>query len=293
MQANDGGSGCSRPSARTPPSARGRRPAPLRQSHARHTASRLSRLRWQQAPATEPEVVRAIARMGADLHLAWDYAVNHDRDLAVERPPASTTSPTRGNGATCSRGVWSSRAGTSNIHSCPGRWRRPPQQPGPTATSRKRNAWPSAASRPPTARTTRLRHARWSRPPTSPCSPAGRRRRRAVPRAGAVPAAGELIQSLMSRISVCQVLAYAGRVDGARTLLRGIHARAEAMGNPTALSWAHLTRRGLGPIRPDTARRLQGCVEHGRRSDNRLFVGLARSSARPSRRDRTEPALAR
>ena len=59
-------------------------PARLRARHARDVADRIAELQWQQRPASEPECVAALSAMTADLHQAWDHAVHHDRDLAVE-----------------------------------------------------------------------------------------------------------------------------------------------------------------------------------------------------------------
>ena len=56
----------------------------LRAWHARDVADRIAELQWQQRPESEPECVAALASMTADLHQAWDHAVRHDRDLAVE-----------------------------------------------------------------------------------------------------------------------------------------------------------------------------------------------------------------
>ena len=56
----------------------------LRARHARDVADRIGELQWQQRPESEPECVAALSAMTADLHQAWDHAVHHDRDLAVE-----------------------------------------------------------------------------------------------------------------------------------------------------------------------------------------------------------------
>ena len=56
----------------------------LRARHARDVADRVGELQWQQRPESEPECVAALSAMTADLHQAWDHAVHHDRDLAVE-----------------------------------------------------------------------------------------------------------------------------------------------------------------------------------------------------------------
>ena len=56
----------------------------LRARHARDVADRVGELQWQQRPESEPECVAALSAMTADLHQAWDHAVRHDRDLAVE-----------------------------------------------------------------------------------------------------------------------------------------------------------------------------------------------------------------
>ena len=79
------GSTCWRRCAPTPPSASPSRTGlRLRARHARDVADRIAELQWQQRPEAEPECVAALAAMTADLHQAWDHAVHHDRDLAVE-----------------------------------------------------------------------------------------------------------------------------------------------------------------------------------------------------------------
>jgi hypothetical protein len=93
-------------------------------------------------------------------------------------------------------------------------------------------------------------------------------------------AAGERVQALMTQMSVCQAWSYAGRADEAAARLPGLLAQAEATGNPTAISWAHfVTGEALTDSDPDAAAlAFRAAAEHGRRTDNRLFVMLARSA---------------
>ena len=84
----------------------------------------------------------------------------------------------------------------------------------------------------------------------------------------------------MTEMSVCQAWAYAGRGAEAAARLPGLLAQAEATGNPTAISWAHYVMgEALTDSDPDAAAvAFRAAAEQGRRTDNRLFVMLARSA---------------
>ena len=93
-------------------------------------------------------------------------------------------------------------------------------------------------------------------------------------------AAGEHVQSLMTRMSVCQAMSYAGRTTEAAARMRELLASAQAIDNPTAISWAHyVTGETLSRSDPAAAiAAYRSSAEQGRRSDNRLFVMLAHSA---------------
>jgi predicted ATPase/DNA-binding SARP family transcriptional activator len=253
-----------------------------RAAHARYVASRLRALGWQHAPTTEPEVVATVGRMSPDLHLAWDHAAHHDRDLAVELaagiydyayarqrrdllewglvvagwdvehpllPRALATAAT----AAWADGDLRGAAGLAHRGLAAG------QGPDDPATARSMvqaaNLAMFAGSQEEAVRRFEA--------------------------AGALYlAAGERIQALMTEISVCQAWAYAGRQDEAAGLLPGLLARAEATGNPTAISWAHYVRgEACHEADPEAAAAAyRAAAEHGRRSENWLFVMLARSA---------------
>ena len=270
----------------------------LRAAHARHVATRLRTMGWQDAPETEPDVVRAIADMGADLHLAWEHAATEDRDLAVElAADVYDFAYARQRRDLLEWGLVV--AGWQVDH---------PRLPRALATAAAA-AWAGGdlgeaerlAQRglaaghgeddPATAR---------SMVQSGNLAMFAGRQDEAIERferAGALYlAAGERIQSLMSRMAVCQALSYDGRADVAATRLRDLRAEAEEMGNPTAMSWAcYLTGEASADSDLDTAlASYRAAVEHGRRSDNRLFVMLARSAlvSVAARQEEPDSALA-
>ena len=251
---------------------------------------------WQQQPSTEPEVVAAIARMSADLHQAWDHAVSTDHELAVdlaadiydfayarqrrdllewglvvagwqlEHPRMSRAL------ATAAAAAW----GDGQLQEA-------------LRLAQRGLAAGRGADDPVTAR---------SMVQSANVAMFGGRQDEAAERfarAGELYlAAGERIQSLMCQMSVCQALAYAGRADEAVDRLRDLLASARAMGNPTAISWAYYL---IGEALADSdlagaMAAYRAAVDHGRRSDNRLFVMLARSALVTLAARRQEPGNA-
>jgi predicted ATPase/DNA-binding SARP family transcriptional activator len=270
----------------------------LRSAFARHVASRLRGLGWQHAPATEPQVVAAVGRMSPDLHLAWEHAVAHDRDLAVELaagiydfayarqrrdllewglvvagwevehpllPRALATAAT----AAWADGDLGGAAALAHRGLAAGRG------PDDPATARSMvqaaNLAMFAGQQEEAVQRFRAAGARYL-------------------------AAGERIQALMTEMSVCQAWSYAGRADEAAATLPGLLARAEATGNPSAISWAHyVLGEASQEVDPEgAAAAFRAAAEHGRRSENWLFVMLARSAlvALAARREPPGPALA-
>lgn len=254
----------------------------LRAAHARHVVSRLRALSWQHAPATEPEVVATVGRMSPDLHLAWDHAAGHDRDLAVELAAGIYDYAY----ARQRRDLleWGLVVGGWDIEH--------PLLPRALATAATA-AWADGDLRGAAALAHRGLAA--GQGPDDPATArsmvqaanlamfAGRQEE-AVQRfeaaGGLYLAAGERIQALMTEMSVCQAWAYAGRSHEAAARLPGLLARAEATGNPTATSWAHFVRgEALNESDPEgAAAAYRAAAECGRRSENRLFVMLARSA---------------
>ena len=254
----------------------------LRVSHARNVAARLRTMSWQQAPATEPEVVAAVARMSADLHLAWEHAVADDRDLAVELAAGiydfayarqrrdllewglvvaewDVDHPELPRAlATAATAAWAD----GDLHEA-------------ERLARRGLAAGHGADDPATARSM-VQSANLAMFAGRQDEAIGR-----FERAGALyAAAGEHVQSLMTRMSVCQAMSYAGRTEEAATAMQGLLAAALALGNPTAISWAHfVTGETLSHADPPAAiAAFRSSAEEGQRSDNRLFVMLARSA---------------
>ena len=267
----------------------------LRAAHAHHVAARLRSMSWQQAPSSEPEVVAAIARMSADLHLAWDHAVAGDRELAVElAADIYDFAYPRQRRDLLEWGLVV--AGWQIEH---------PRLPRALATAATA-AWADgdlqealmlaqrglAAGEPDDPATAR------SMVQSANIAMFAGRQDDAMERfeqaQALYAAAGERIQSLMSRVSVYQAMTYAGRADEAVGRLHDLLQEAQATGNPTAISWVHyVTGEALADTDVGAAMAAyRAAVDEGRRTENRLFVMLARSALVALAAHRDEPANA-
>jgi len=94
-------------------------------------------------------------------------------------------------------------------------------------------------------------------------------------------AEGRDLAALMCEMSVCQAMTYAGDAAEARQRLVGLRQRARASRNPSALAWAlYVTGEATAEVDvPSALHAYRAAAEEALKVDNRLFLGLARSSA--------------
>ena len=253
----------------------------LRARHARHTAERLAALRPLLTTADEPAAVVALAALGADLHVAWTHAVEHDRALAVQL--AADVYDYAYHRQRLDLLEWGRTAAGWTV----GHPRMPDALAAGAAAAWAAGRLDEAAE--PAARGVRL----------SDGAPTGAR---AVVQlanlsmfggrvdeaaagfddaAARYRAAGDEVRALMCEISVAHAWNSGGRHREAAALIGGLVDRARDSGNPTVLCWAlHVRGDATADVDADGALAAYlAAVEQGMLVDNRLFVALARAGS--------------
>ena len=255
----------------------------LRARHARDVADRVGELQWQQRPESEPDCVAALSAMTADLHQAWDHAVRHDRDLAVELAAVIydfayqrqrldllewglQVAAWDGEHPLLSQALATAAAAAWAV----GELDRAEE------IARRGIRCAAAANRPASARAV------------------GQAANLAM-FAGDFAGAGALFEeserlsraegrdlaALMCEVCVCQAMTYAGDAAGARQRLEGLRLRAARSRNPSAIAWAgYVTGQATAEVDlPAALAAYRAAVEQSLKVDNRLFLGLARTAA--------------
>ena len=92
---------------------------------------------------------------------------------------------------------------------------------------------------------------------------------------------GRPVAALVAEVAVCQATTYAGRSAEVRERLADLLCRARSMGNPSAIAWAsYVTGEATAEVDvPAALAAYRTAIEESLKVDNRLFLGLARSSA--------------
>lgn len=258
-----------------------------RARHAHDTAGRLSTLREQLATPGEDVAVVAIAGLRPDLHAAWAWANGHDRMLGVRL--AADVIEHAYYGQRLDLLEWGRTVASWSLpadRDCPGL---------PDALAAGAAAcW--AAGRLPEAQELATRGVAAAGGDDAPAAAhavnqqaclamfAGRTRDAVAlfDRAAALhQAAGRPVRSLLCSISVWQAASYEGGAAEAGARMDDLLARARALGNPSALTWAHyVCGEAAADLAVDRAlAEYAAAIEVGSQVDNRLFVMLARSSA--------------
>ncbi|MFP5283585.1 MAG: hypothetical protein ACLGIF_09060, partial [Actinomycetes bacterium] len=257
---------------------------PLRARHAADTADRVSRLSQQLAGPQEPGAVAAIATLGPDLHAAWSYAVQHDRPLAV-----GLAASIHGYAYTRQRRdllEWGLTVSQWDIDH--------PRMPHALAVAAAA-AWADGDLA--EAATLATRGVAAAGGPDSPAAAvplmqsanlamfAGRTGEAADLLRRVVDlhrAAGQEATAVVEEVSVWQVRIYGGEAAETAAALPELLHRLRARGNPSGLAWGHYVHgeaeATLGHV-ADALAAYRAADAEGSRSDNRLFVTLARSSS--------------
>jgi predicted ATPase/DNA-binding SARP family transcriptional activator len=255
----------------------------LRARHARAVVNRVADLRWQQQPEAEASCVAQIATMTPDLHAAWTYASQHDRPLAVEL--AAVIYDFAYQRQRLDLLDWGRQVAEWDIDH--------PELSQALATGAA-GAWAAGdleAAEAMAVRgiasddgTTRPRRARSMSQAGNLAMFAGRFDE-AIRRFGECAALnldeGRPIAALVAEVAVCQAMTYAGRSAQARENLTDLVRRARSTGNPSAIAWAsYVTGEATADSDVPTAlAAYRTAMEESLKVDNRLFLGLARSSA--------------
>jgi predicted ATPase/DNA-binding SARP family transcriptional activator len=255
----------------------------MRGRHARLVAQKVSELRWQQQPETEAACVNRLGSMTPDLHAAWAYATNHDALLGVEL--AALVYDFAYQRQRLDLLDWGRRVAE---------WDLDHPDLGTALATGAAGAW-AAGDLKAAERLAR-------RGMTAPDGSARPRSSSAISQAGnlamffgdfdqairlyeeciaASHAEGMPVTALLEEIAICQVHTYAGRGGEARERMVDLRRRASAMGNPSAIAWAgFVTGEAIGDTDvPAALAAYRSSVERSLEVDNRLFLGLARSSA--------------
>jgi len=255
----------------------------LRGRHARLVADRVAELSWQHQPETEPACVARLTAMTADLHAAWAYAVEHDRHLGVEL--AASMYDFAYLRQRLDLLDWGRQAAEWDVSH--------PDLSQALAVGAA-GAWASGDL--PAAEKLALRGLALEDGESRP------RRARSMSQAGNLAmftgnfdeairryeecirlnlAEGRPIAALIAEVAICQTLTYAGRADEALDRLTDLRRRARETRNPTAIAWAsYVTGEAIGDADvPAALAAYRDAVEESLKVDNRLFLGLARSSA--------------
>jgi predicted ATPase/DNA-binding SARP family transcriptional activator len=255
----------------------------LRGRHARAVVDRVAQLRWQQQPDTEASCVAQLAAMTSDLHAAWSYAAQHDRPMGVEL--AAVIYDFAYQRQRLDLLDWGRHVAQWDIDH--------PELSQALATGAA-GAW--AAGDLEAAEAIAVRGIASDDGTTRP------RRARSVSQAGNLAMfAGRFdeairrfeeclsanlqedrpVAALVAEVAGCQAMTYAGRSAEARERLPRLLGRARAMGNPSAIAWAsYVTGEATAEVDvPGALAAYRAAVEESLKVDNRLFLGLARSSA--------------
>ena len=255
----------------------------LRGRHARAVANLVGDLGWQHQPDAEASYVSRLAAMTADLHAAWAYAAQHDRHLAVELAAAIYDFAYLRQRRDLLD--WGRQVAEWDIEH--------PELSQALATGAA-GAW--AAGDFETAQEMALRGISENDGSERP------RRARSVSQAGNLAmfagrfdeaigryeecvslnlAEGRPLAALVAEIAACQAATYAGRGSEARERLTDLRRRARVTGNPTTIAWAsYVTGEAVADTDVPTAlAAYRTAMEEAAKVDNRLFLGLARSSA--------------
>ena len=257
------------------------RPA-LRARHALDVAERLAEHSRTILTPHEADAVAAIAALGPDLHAAWEYAVEHDRPLAVRLAGSihdfayqrqrldlldwgltvaswDVDSPGLPDALACAAAASWARGDLPRAEELAAR--------GVAAAGGPES--PSAAR----AMSQYACHAMFLGHTTD----AVERYRRC---AELHRAAGDPLNALMIETSVCQATIYGGDAGWAAARMAELLGPLGELGNPSGLAWAYYVL-GEATAESDPERALAAyaaVLEHGTRVENRLFVMLARSS---------------
>jgi predicted ATPase len=255
----------------------------LRGRHARAVVNRVTDLRWQQQPDAEAACVAQLAAMTSDLHAAWTYAAQHDRPLAVELAAAIYDFAYQRQRLDLLD--WGRQVAEWDIDH--------PDLSQALATGATA-AW--AAGDLEAAETMAVRGIASDDGTTRP------RSARSVSQAGNLAMfagrfdeairrfeecvalnldEGRPVAALVAEGAVCQATTYAGRSAEARERLTGLLRRARSTGNPSAIAWtSYVTGEATAEEDVPTAlAAYRTAMEESLKVDNRLFLGLARSSA--------------
>ncbi len=255
----------------------------LRTRHARDVAERLAQLSREIVTPREAEAVAAIARMGSDLHAAWDYAVEHDRQLAVRL--AGDVHDFAYQRQRLDLLDWGVTVAGWDVDSpwlpdalacaAAASWARG-DLPRAAELAARGVAAAGGADAPAAARAMSQYacHAMF----LSHTADAVERYRRT---AELHRAAGDPLNALMIEVSVCQATTYGGGASWAAARVAELLGPLRELGNPSGLAWAYYVL-GEATARSHPERALAAyarVLEHGTDVDNRLFVMLARSSS--------------
>ncbi len=256
----------------------------LRGRHARAVADRIAELRWQDAPEAEAACVTELAAMTADLHAAWAYAATHDSLLAVEL--AAVIYDFAYQRQRLDLLDWGRQVAEWDEVQHP--------ELSQALATGAAAAW--AAGDLEAAQRIALRGIASGDGATRP------RRARSVGQAANLAmfagnfeeairrftesvdlnlAEGRPVAALLSEVSVCQATTYAGRTADARERLADLRVRAGQVANPSAEAWAYyVTGEATADIDvPAALAAYRSSMVESAKVDNRLFLGLARSSA--------------
>jgi predicted ATPase/DNA-binding SARP family transcriptional activator len=259
--------------------------------HARDTAARLASLAPQLSTADEPAAVAAIAALGADLHAAWNHAVDHDRALAVQL--AADVYDYAYHRQRRDLLEWGLVVSTLDVEhpklpialaaAAAAAW-----SAGRLAAAKVLADRAAAVDAPSAARAVNQLANLANFDGRSDEAVAGFSAAAALHRA-----AGEPVRALACEISVSLALSYTDRLAEAAVRMPDLLDRADAAGNPSTMAWAHFVT-GEAEVGTEQARAAYAAAaEHAARVDNRLFGNLARTSMLrlAVRHDRADVAL--
>jgi predicted ATPase/DNA-binding SARP family transcriptional activator len=255
----------------------------LRARHARHVTDRVAGLGWQSHPEREESCVAQLAAMSPGLHTAWAYAVAHDRELGVEL--AALVYDFAYHRQRLDLLDWGRQVAEWDIEH--------PDLSAALATGAA-SAW-AAGDLELAERLARRGVADDDGTPRPRSARAVSQLANLAMFEAAHDKAIRLYEqcvalsltegmpstALLEEIAICQVMTYAGRRTDALALLGDLNRRARESRSPSAIAWAKfVTAETTGDA--DVAAALAAyrtAIEESTKVDNRLFLGLARSSA--------------
>ena len=267
----------------------------LRERHAHDTATRLAEGDRQLWTPSEPSAVAALTELVFDLRAAWDYAVAHDRPLAVRlAADAYDFAYIR------------QRLDLLAWGECVASW----EIANPSLPRALAAAAAAAWARGRLDQATGYGEQAVAVAETDPPAAA-----RAVTQLGNLAMflehseaalarfrtaaflhreAGEQVRALADEVSVAQAMIYAGRSVEAREKLAELLPQAHRAANPSLLSWAYyITGEAAADLDIDRALdAYETAIEYGNQADCRLFVMLAQGSSVAQAAHRGAPAAA-